>query len=97
MELIGTKWRVTFAYDLERSSKATAFRRFEESIINGYPDFSLYTEQLDTKDYENCKLNTVAENKLEFEILSIPFYLSVTGFDYRDVITEIVKMAAESE
>jgi len=97
LELIGTKWRLTFAYDLERGTKAKAFKRFEDSIINGYPDFSLYTEQLDTKDYENCTISVIAENKLEFEILSIPFYLSVTGFDTRDVITEIVKMATSRE
>ncbi len=95
-DLIGAKWHLAFAYDLERGSKNKALKRFEDSVKYGYPDFSLYAD-IDVLEQDNCEVKILAENKLEIEILDVPFRLEVRGFDNRDVITEIFELPDHSD
>lgn len=90
-ELIGKKLNLIFAYDLEDGSKAKAFKNFKTAVDNGYPDFSLFST-LVILEGRNCTTSIISENKIQIEIHNIPFDFSVTGFDDRDIISEIVEL-----
>ena len=98
LKVVGTTWKVKFAYELARGSKNKAFSLFEKGVSDGCPDFSVH----DGIDYQvsGCvvHINDDDHNKLKVRIESEKFSLSVTGFDpNRDVLVEVDQDKSEEQ
>ena len=85
--VVGSKWRVRFAYELARGGKNAAFRQFDRGVKDDCPDFSLYDAI--KIERRGCDSDVAAHNEITFEVLNSDFRLSVTGFDERDVLVEL--------
>ena len=86
-DVVGSTWRVRFAYELARGGKSVAFRQFERGVKDDCPDFSLYDAI--KIERRGCYSDVAAHNEFTFEVRNHDFRLSVTGFDERDVLVEL--------
>ena len=84
-DMVGTKWRLRFAYDVVRGS---AFTHFETGLKQGCPDFSLVDGELQV-DSAHCDVDVIGDIALEFQVSGVGFRLTVAGFDDRDVVVDL--------
>lgn len=86
--LPGSRWHVTFAYDVARGGQRAAFRSFKSGVKSGYPDFSLSSGALGIA-FEGCRYEILSENEISILVTATDFYLEVRGLDGRDITVEV--------
>ena len=90
---LGT-WDVRVAYDVSRGN---AFRDFAAGVRSGVLDFSLLDDGQFSFSSDGCSWHLVDHNRLQLTVEQEDFTLSVTGFDGRDVITDIQRSEVSDE
>lgn len=86
--LPGTTWLLSFAYDVARGGQRAAFNNFREGVKRESPDFDLFDGSLRVA-CRGCRYSVEGPNEVEIRVLESEFYISVRGFDDRDVIIDL--------